>query len=112
MELKQTTQAEDIKQVIQSLQGSYDLCNLAVQTLSGLRIKLTVDFSPGCTECGQYADFIKDCRDKLLITQIKNMVVFMDCITRLQYVINHDNNTTNSEAIKQEKAYMAPKNNN
>jgi hypothetical protein len=98
---KQITKVAEIKQVVESLQASYDLLKSALNSLTVMRVKLTVDFSPGCAECGQFAGFIKDCRDNLLIQQIKTLIGFMDCITRLQYVINPENNTLNSDYAKQ-----------
>jgi hypothetical protein len=104
---KQITKVADIKKVVEALQSSCDLLNSAVVSLAGVGVKLTLDFSTDCTECGQFAGFIKDCRDKLVADKMLSLVGFMNCITRLQYAINPDVQTLNSDYIKQMDAAKA-----
>lgn len=105
---KQITTVGEIKQIVESLQKCYGTSSMALHTLTSLRVKLQVDFSPGCTECGQYAGFIKDCRDTLIVTQIKSMVVFMASVGNLISAIDLDGNTLNRDAAKDEAGAAEP----
>ncbi len=80
-----------IKSKLDELQNNYYAVKMLLGFVNGLKAKLTLDLSPTCSELGKHADFIVDCRDKIINQKIMGLIVLLNAISTMQKVLDPSN---------------------
>jgi hypothetical protein len=99
---EQITPPQQIDLKILELLNIQKLSEEQLVLLNAIQIKLKVDLSPQCTELGQYAGFMMDCRDKIIPQKIVSLIAFINAVNRIGALItpSADGNSLNRDEQK------------
>lgn len=86
-----------IKSKLDELQNCYNLVNMLLGFVTGLKTKLTLDLSPACSELGKHAGFIADCRDKIINQKTIGLVKLLNDIRTMQELIDPSKTQLNKQ---------------